>query len=72
MSQPDTTYKLTQYQHIAVPGNNGQLVKVTRVSVMIGSLGPFTADFAFGQDTPTQIKSWIMQQQENVRQLGSY
>lgn len=49
----------------------GQALPITIVTYYVGQHGPFTAEFAQGQDSSTAIKAVIQAKVNDIRQLLS-
>jgi hypothetical protein len=58
-------------QHVSYFNPQGQVVRMTRVTIMVGPFGPFTHDFVPGQDSPAEIQTWIQNQKAAVVGLNN-
>jgi hypothetical protein len=61
--------RVISVKHVPAVGQDLQLRNTTRVTIMVGSHGPFTKDFDGGEDTPEFINAWKTQQQNAVRAI---
>ncbi len=61
-----------QIAHVPMASATGGLVNVTRVTIKVGSYGPFSKDFAAGQDSTEIINAWKLQQVQQVKLLTGY
>jgi hypothetical protein len=50
-------------------GSDLKITRWTRVTILVGDFGPFTKDFAQGQDTPDDINAWKLQQQQAIHTI---
>jgi hypothetical protein len=62
----DLTVIMLDNKHVPRIGRDNQFHNTRVVSIKVGDFGPFTAEFAEGQDTPDHINAW---KQEMVRQV---
>lgn len=58
--------QITEQRHVSQFNASGQVVRSTRVTIMVGQLGPFSHDFPVGEDSPPQIQTWIQNQKAAV------
>jgi exosome complex RNA-binding protein Rrp4 len=61
--------RVVSIKHVPAVGNDLQLLNVTRVTIMVGSNGPFSRDFEGAEDTPEFINAWKQQKQNEIRSI---
>lgn len=66
----DTTITLVGFTHVPIIGNDMRIIRATRVSILVGSFGPFTHDFTPPNDTQEDINAWKMQMAHTVQGVG--
>jgi hypothetical protein len=66
----DFTVTVQNVQHVPAMGSDLRLRQITRVSILVGSYGPFTKDFPPGQDSPDQINAWKLIKQQEIQAIA--
>jgi hypothetical protein len=56
---------------VPVVGADLRIVRVTRVSMLVGTHGPFSKDFYPPHNTQDDINAWKIQQQQYVQSVSS-
>lgn len=66
-------YRISGVRITEVPivGNDLRITRVTRVSMLVGTHGPFTKDFYPPENTADNINAWKLQTQQYVQSLAS-
>jgi len=67
----DYAVKLIRAEHVLSVDNQLRSVRVTRVTIQVGSLGTFSKDFPEGQDSAEQINTWKRETQQKLMDIGS-
>jgi hypothetical protein len=66
----DTNVTVVGISHVPVVDSNLRLRQVTRVTIMVGSFGPFTQDFAPGQDSVDAINAWKLSKAQEIHNIA--
>jgi hypothetical protein len=65
----DLPVRVISITHVPLVGSDLKITRWTRVTILVGDFGPFTKDFAQGQDTPDDINAWKLQQQQAIHTI---
>lgn len=68
---PELQVRVISITHVPLAGNDLKISYWTRVSILVGSFGPFTKDFPQGQDSPDEVNAWKLQQQQAVHNIST-
>lgn len=67
----DYTIRVLGFEHIPQTDQFNRINSVTRVRIMVGNYGPFTKDFAKGEDGVDAIQAWKQQMVSQVQSITS-
>lgn len=67
----DLAIKGVRVTETSVFDTGGRITKVTRVTMYVGTHGPFSKDFYPPENTLDNISAWKLQQQQYVQSITS-